>query len=108
MFFTVTWAVTVVPGVSVPLGIPLAVTLELLNLTVPLSVAWVSPEYTSSPGRKNRPLATFTRQTPGRGLAQTSCTAFVLSLSPKGSTWLKPIWLSTAFPFGSTSWPSNR
>src|SRR3954465_12536105 len=55
VFFTVTRAVTVVPGVSVPLGIPLAVTRAPLKRTVPLSVACVSPEYTSSPGRKKRP-----------------------------------------------------
>src|SRR5439155_5276597 len=51
VFFTVTCAVTVLPGVSVPLGIPVALTREVLKLTVPLRVAWVSPEYTSSPGR---------------------------------------------------------
>jgi hypothetical protein len=43
--------VTVLPGASVPLGIPVAVTREVLKLTVPWSVAWVRPEYTSSPGR---------------------------------------------------------
>jgi len=51
VFVTWTWAVTVLPGVSVPLGIPVAVTLDVLNPTVPLRVAWVSPEYTSNPGR---------------------------------------------------------
>src|SRR5690348_15983084 len=40
VFLTLMFAVTWLPGASVPVGRPVTLTLDVLKLTVPLSVAW--------------------------------------------------------------------